>query len=1066
MAPLSSSTTEKSMSTALTFGIPLLILVLTQNAVAKIWAVLYLVSIWSASYLLNAAVSIEWLLVLSIFIVSTVILLVVLLYASPLQKLLLAPMLQWADRCSMNIGISEKHTYGKMGDEAEFDIVAVNGLGAHGEYTWRAEKKMPDTAFMPGSKEYVLWLRDLLPNAFPNARIMSFQNDSSYLVNGTVKTIQDCGEQLLHELERFRRSEKERNRPLIFVGHSFGGIIIKQALVQADRKNRAHPVLKSTSGIIFLGTPHDGSWPSSIAKLAVNCTFWMGSSSSIMDALGYQSTELRELDKDFTRIYRKSITCFYETRKTYMLNRLVPILLVDSRSASISGHTSLPIDTDHSGLNKYSSVDDHGYRLIVDEIKCMVDNFSEQGEIHDCLESLKPVDCETLLSQVSKPAVDTCDWIKEHVDSFLRNDSPALVLTGGPGLGKSVLARFIHDLLQPNAAAQTSYFIFKDQNKEETTAKAAIATLVYQLLEKNRKLYSCIKASFDDRTKKKKEWTLPLLWDAFDKIMLSGQCTKSIILIDALDECEDSSRMDLMKYLASRDRKYAGRFIVTSRPSDALPSAFPGATFIDLNTRKEVKNAVDTLIDIEVNKLFKLRPQFDKIVQDKVRNYLRLNAGNMFLWVVLVMERLNSLSSSSPKRLERELEGLPNRLIGIYEVLFKRRLTEDRDSVVQKLPWILYARRAMKLEELREAFGVQDYQKFGGEEWERCLSTDIEGDLNRNFGPLVVIDRESTEVRLVHQSLRDVLLQKEASSEILTTLCRSQEEEHGEIAAACLAYLSLPQFNVEISEYGPHPSFDRLPPVIRELSHKHPFLLYASHNWPYHATLAGDTYRSIIYERFRKLDEAGGNLNFVFQIWVRWTGFNIDKTSALGIASRIGLGWLGVELVRGGVDVHVISDSLRSPLHDAAAGGDVGLVKLLVERGVAIDIRDVYGQTALHHAAQRGQVEMVDLLLKQALPINERGLYGFTPLNHAVRTGHVKATQMLLEAGADPTIADDRGKTPLDNVRFYGPDNSSDLRTILKEALRQKGATFTIRDDSESESTKVIPNLLQVGRNL
>lgn len=104
-------------------------------------------------------------------------------------------------------------------------------------------------------------------------------------------------------------------------------IISYQAVILAKEKEDTvsstnHTVFRSTCGILFLGTPHDGSRPSSIGKALITCTYWMGSSSSIMDTLGYQSTELRALDKEFTKVYKQRICCVYETRKTLLMGIL------------------------------------------------------------------------------------------------------------------------------------------------------------------------------------------------------------------------------------------------------------------------------------------------------------------------------------------------------------------------------------------------------------------------------------------------------------------------------------------------------------------------------------------------------------------------------------------------------------------------------------------------------------------------------------------------------------------------------------------------------------------------
>src|SRR4051794_2103562 len=56
-----------------------------------------------------------------------------------------------------------------------------------------------------------------------------------------------------------------QTRPIIFLGHSLGGLVIKQALIKSAGYNShgRHPTLgeiyANTKGVIFLGTPHRGS---------------------------------------------------------------------------------------------------------------------------------------------------------------------------------------------------------------------------------------------------------------------------------------------------------------------------------------------------------------------------------------------------------------------------------------------------------------------------------------------------------------------------------------------------------------------------------------------------------------------------------------------------------------------------------------------------------------------------------------------------------------------------------------------------------------------------------------
>lgn len=54
----------------------------------------------------------------------------------------------------------------------------------------------------------------------------------------------------------------ERDRcpklPLIFVAHSLGGILVKQALVNAGANDRFHPIRDATRALLFFRTPHGG----------------------------------------------------------------------------------------------------------------------------------------------------------------------------------------------------------------------------------------------------------------------------------------------------------------------------------------------------------------------------------------------------------------------------------------------------------------------------------------------------------------------------------------------------------------------------------------------------------------------------------------------------------------------------------------------------------------------------------------------------------------------------------------------------------------------------------------
>lgn len=68
------------------------------------------------------------------------------------------------------------------------------------------------------------------------------------------------------------------------------------------------------------------------------------------------------------------------------------------------------------------------------------------------------------------------------------------------------------------------------------------------------------------------------------------------------------------------------------------------------------------------------------------------------------------------------------------------------------------------------------------------------------------------------------------------------------------------------------------------------------------------------------------------------------------------------------------------------------------------------GETPLHVAAARGNLILVQSLLKQGHPVKVEDSAGWLPLHEAANHGHVDIVEALLQAGADPN---DKGKTPL-----------------------------------------------------
>jgi hypothetical protein len=155
--------------------------------------------------------------------------------------------------------------------------VAVHGLRAHPIKNWMSKGEKP-----------VMWLQDLLPKDLPQARVMNFGYNSNIVENASVSSIRDFAMGLLNDLDSYRIDEvypgskfasfrpltieflKERERPIIFICHSLGGLVVKQASENATLQWKAIQLMYSRHSALQAETPRSNI---SILRLMVSY-FW------------------------------------------------------------------------------------------------------------------------------------------------------------------------------------------------------------------------------------------------------------------------------------------------------------------------------------------------------------------------------------------------------------------------------------------------------------------------------------------------------------------------------------------------------------------------------------------------------------------------------------------------------------------------------------------------------------------------------------------------------------------------------------------------------------------------
>ena len=85
----------------------------------------------------------------------------------------------------------------------------------------------------------------------------------------------------------------------------------------------------------------------------------------------------------------------------------------------------------------------------------------------------------------------------------------------------------------------------------------------------------------------------------------------------------------------------------------------------------------------------------------------------------------------------------------------------------------------------------------------------------------------------------------------------------------------------------------------------------------------------------------------------------------------------------------------------AARKGDTAAVKTFLDKGVDVNSKTRYGATALSYACDKGHVEVVRLLIERGADVNVKDtFYGEVPLGWALSHGHAQVVKLLLDKGA------------------------------------------------------------------
>jgi hypothetical protein len=150
--------------------------------------------------------------------------------------------------------------------------------------------------------------------------------------------------------------------------------VCKKAILLSRNNPEPHlkSIFKCVKGIIFLGTPHTGSWMADWARIPASSLGIIKSiNKSLLQTLETDNQLVESIQIDFLALVRDlsksnrrlDVTCFFEE-----LPFLVVGKVVSKESATFAGYNLLSIHANHSDMTKFSSPEETGFKRLLGEL--------------------------------------------------------------------------------------------------------------------------------------------------------------------------------------------------------------------------------------------------------------------------------------------------------------------------------------------------------------------------------------------------------------------------------------------------------------------------------------------------------------------------------------------------------------------------------------------------------------------------------------------------------------------------------------------------------------------------
>lgn len=527
-----------------------------------------------------------------------------------------------------------------------------------------------------------------------------------------------------------------------------------------------------------------------------------------------------EIKTSITNIYQsllyyqiKSVCCFYQRHQILVLVR--GALRFDDWKGDLDD-----IKAAEKALRE--SCDFYSLECLkgqIQEIRMELKVQEQVDTFHKRLQAIRHVDPKSIAGTIYKRKEKLIDilyeWIfetdvlKSFADWEDEGASRRLWFSGQAGTGKTMLLLGAIKQIQARFLSQTGrreppaliYFFCQSNDDQLNHGAAVLQSLVWMLLCQQPGLMKHLEEKFSSSGDKCiYDRSSIHIWCEIMTNMLRD-CGHILILIDAIDECEEASRELLTSFLEEKlgEQELSHvKWLITSRPIwDLKPSRLSGIApekhsllvLDDHNLSRWINSYIS-------QKMVGIRDRaMNKKFVTTMESQVCERASNTFIWASLVIREFEKSPEKSWKYI---LDQIPRDLHKLYDLLFEK--LEDRDCK-DVLAVAMLANRPLTLPEIEQLTGLESGINAGRDTVILC-------------GSFLTLRDET--VYLIHQSAHDWLVERhfrlrnESLEKLHAFVFRNSFEGLGKALKQNI--YDLPHFGVLTKEVKP-PTDDPLSPI-------------------------------------------------------------------------------------------------------------------------------------------------------------------------------------------------------------------------------------------------------------